>query len=153
AEAERRGVYGERLFFAPKLPGGAGRNEDHLARHRLAGLFLDTLPCNGGGAASDALRTGLPVVPRIGPTLAGRACGRLRPAARLRDRVTGSLAEYETLARKLATEPLLLQEYTARLAAQRDTCPLFDIDQFRRHLEAAYATMRGRYLSGEPPED
>ncbi len=153
AEAERRGVYGERLFFAPKLPGGEGRSEDHLARHRLAGLFLDTLPCNAGGAVGDALRAGLPVVTATGETFAGRVCGSMLRAAGLPDLVTGSLAEYETLARKLATEPPLLQEFAAKLAAQRDTCPLFDIDRFGRHLEAAYATMRGRYLSGEPPED
>ena len=54
---------------------------------------------------------------------------------------------------KLATEPPLLQGFAAKLAAQRDTCALFDIDRFRRHMETAYATMRKRYLRGDPPED
>ena len=40
-----------------------------------------------------------------------------------------------------------------KLTADRDTCPLFDIDRFRHHIEAAYATMRERHLRGEPPED
>jgi protein O-GlcNAc transferase len=74
-------------------------------------------------------------------------------AAGLPDLVTNSLAEYEALALKLATEPALLQGFAAKLAAQRDTCPLFDIDRFRRHMETAYATMRKRYLRAEPPED
>lgn len=40
-EAQARGVNPERLIFAPKqkLP-------EHLARHQLADLFLDNLPCN-----------------------------------------------------------------------------------------------------------
>jgi protein O-GlcNAc transferase len=35
---------------------------DHLARHRLADLFLDTLPYNAHSSACDALWAGLPVV-------------------------------------------------------------------------------------------
>ncbi|MEO8113311.1 MAG: tetratricopeptide repeat protein, partial [Phenylobacterium sp.] len=38
-EAEQRGISADRLVFARPLPG-----PDHLARHRLADLFLDTLP-------------------------------------------------------------------------------------------------------------
>ena len=109
AEAERRGVYGERLVFAPKLPGNEDQNEDHLARHRLAGLFLDTLPCNAHDAAGNALRAGLPVVTAMGQTFAGRVCASMLHAAGLPELVTDSLAEYETLALKLATEPPLLQ--------------------------------------------
>ena len=123
------------------------------ARHRLAGLFLDTLPCNARGAAGDALRAGLPVVTAMGQTFAGRVCASMLHAAGLPELVTDSLAEYEALALKLATEPPLLQGFAAKLAAQRDTCALFDIDRFRRHMEAAYATMRKRYLRGDPPED
>jgi protein O-GlcNAc transferase len=157
AEAERRGVYGERLVFAPRLPGNEDQNADqdanHLARHRLAGLFLDTLPCNALGAAGNALRAGLPVVTAMGQTFAGRVCGSMLHAAGLAELVTESLAEYEALALKLATEPALLRGFAAKLAAQRDACAWFDIDRFRRHMEAAYTTMRERHLRGEPPED
>ncbi len=31
------------------------------------------------------------------------------------------------------------------------THPLFDTDRFRRHFEAAFATMFERYQRGEPP--
>jgi protein O-GlcNAc transferase len=153
AEAERRGIYGERLVFAPRLPGHEDQNADHLARHRLAGLFLDTVPCNALGAAENALRAGLPIVTALGQTFAGRVCGSMLHAAGLPELVTGSLAEYEALALKLATDPALLQGFAAKLAAQRDACAWFDIDRFRRHMEAAYTTMRGRHLRGEPPED
>ena len=149
ARAERRGIYGERLVFAPKL----AAHEDHLARHRLADLFLDTVPCNAHGAAADALRAGLPVVTCKGQTFAGRISESLLHAAGLPELVTDSLAEYEALALKLATEPPLRQGFAAKLTADRDTCPLFDIERFRHHIEAAYATMRERHLRGEPPED
>ena len=56
-EAERRGVDPARVIFAPKLSPA-----DHLARIRLADLFLDTQPVNAGATAVDALRVGLPVL-------------------------------------------------------------------------------------------
>ena len=42
-EAKARGVAAERLVFARRMP-----YPEHLARYRLADLFLDTLPFNGG---------------------------------------------------------------------------------------------------------
>ena len=61
-EAQRRGIDPSRLVFARRLP-----LDEHLARHRLADLFLDTLPYNAHTTASDALWVGLPVL-----TLQGR---------------------------------------------------------------------------------
>jgi protein O-GlcNAc transferase len=56
-EALRRGVDPSRLVFAPRQP-----SPEHLARHRLADVFLDTLPYNAHTTASDALWAGLPVL-------------------------------------------------------------------------------------------
>jgi predicted O-linked N-acetylglucosamine transferase (SPINDLY family) len=145
-EAEARGVAGERLVFAPRM-----ELSEHLARHRLADLFLDTLPCNAHTTASDALWAGLPVVTCLGETFAGRVAASLLRAAGMSELCTRSLGEYEALALKLAREPSMLRAAKAGLAAQRDTCALFDSARVTRHLEAAYATMWERYQRGEPP--
>src|SRR5207249_1212177 len=50
-EAERRGIDPSRLIFAPWIPS----LEDHLARYRLADLFLDTLPYGTHTTSKDAL--------------------------------------------------------------------------------------------------
>ena len=55
-EASARGVSSERLIFAKRLP----LLSEHLARHKLADLFLDTLPYNAHTTASDALWAGYP---------------------------------------------------------------------------------------------
>jgi predicted O-linked N-acetylglucosamine transferase (SPINDLY family) len=47
-EAEARGVNADRLIFAKRMSVG-----DHLARHQLADLFLDTLPYNAHTTASE----------------------------------------------------------------------------------------------------
>ena len=147
-EAARHGIAPERLVFAPRLP-----PDSHLARHRLADLFVDTLPYNAHTTASDALWAGLPVLTCMGSAFPGRVAGSLLRAAGLPELVTASLAEYEALALRLATTPSLLADYRARLAAQRASCPLFDTDRFRRHIEAAYVEMVARQRRGEPPAD
>ncbi len=145
-EAAARGVAPGRLVFAPRLP-----LAEHLARHRLADLFVDTLPYNAHTTASDALWAGLPVLTCMGATFPGRVAGSLLRAAGLPELVTASLAEYEAVALRLATTPALLAGHRARLAAQRSTCALFDTDRFRRHIEAAFVEMRARQRRGEPP--
>ena len=75
-EAAARGIEPGRLVFAPLLP-----TEDHLARHRLADLFLDTLPCNAHTTASEALWMGLPILTCVGETFAGRVAASLLHAA------------------------------------------------------------------------
>ena len=125
---------------------------DHLARHRVADLFLDTLPCNAHSTASDALWAGLPLVTCMGTTFAGRVAGSLLHAVGLPELITENLVGYEALALKLATTPALLADLRARLSSNRTTRPLFDTDRFRRHLESAYTAMYERWSRGEAPE-
>ncbi|TWA62028.1 putative O-linked N-acetylglucosamine transferase (SPINDLY family) [Azospirillum brasilense] len=139
-EAERRGVAPDRLVVAPPLP-----QPEHLARHRLAGLFLDTLPYNAHTTASDALWAGLPVVTCQGPTFAGRVASSLLKTLGLPELVTDSLAAYEALALGLARDPDRLAGLKARLAAARTASPMFDGDRFARDLEDAYRTIWQRF--------
>jgi predicted O-linked N-acetylglucosamine transferase (SPINDLY family) len=147
-EAERRGVSAERLMFAPKIPS----NEGHLARIRLADLFLDTLYYNAHATASDALWAGVPVLTCSGSTFASRVAGSLLKAIGLPELITSSLADYEALAFKLARDPALLSSLRQKLTRQRETCPLFNTERFTRHIEAAYTTMWERSQRGEPPQ-
>lgn len=144
--AGRAGVDPARLVFAPRLP-----HAEHLARHRVADLFLDTLPCNAHTTASDALWAGLPVLTAAGTTFAGRVASSLLHAVGLPQLVTDSLASYEALALEIARDAGLLAELKRKLTAQRTTCALFDTVRFCRHIEAAYLAMWQRHLSGAPP--
>lgn len=139
-EAAARGVDPRRLVFAArKLP------PDHLARHRLADLFLDTLPCNAHTTASDALWAGLPVLTCRGQYFAGRVAASLLRAIGLPELIVDDLTGYEALALRLAQAPEELAALKSRLAKNRMTHPLFDIDRYRHHLESAYVTMIERH--------
>jgi predicted O-linked N-acetylglucosamine transferase (SPINDLY family) len=146
AEARARGVDPRRLVFAPRIG-----HAEHLARHRLADLFLDTAPYNAHTTASDALWAGLPLLTCAGKTFASRVAGSLLHALGVPQLVTGTLQEYEALALRLATDPQLLRSLRDRIADQRTTRPLFDTDRFRRNIESAYQAAWEIWQSGQPP--
>ncbi len=145
-EAERRGISPERLIFAKPLP-----QDKHLARHRLADLFLDTTPYNAHTTASDALWSRLPVLTRIGETLAGRVAASLLRAIDLPELVTTTDAAYEDLAVTLAHTPHRLHAIRQRLEHNRVTTPLFDTATFTRHLEAAYTAIHALHYANLSP--
>ena len=145
-EAAARGIDPARLLFAGRMP-----LENHLARHVLADLFLDTLPYNAHTTASDALWTGLPLVTCQGQAFAGRVAASLLNAVGLPELVTHGLEEYEALAFKLATDGSRLQSIRQKLAQNRAKYPLFDANRFRSHLEAAYTTMWEIWQRRESP--
>ena len=147
-EAEARGVDGRRLVFAKLMTG----LEHHLSRHRSAGLFLDTLPFNAHTTASDALWTGVPVVTCIGEAMPGRVAASLLHAVGLPELITGTLAEYEELAVRLATHPAELEQVREKLARGRLSGPLFDTARYTRNLESAYEQIYERSLAGLAPE-
>jgi predicted O-linked N-acetylglucosamine transferase (SPINDLY family) len=146
-EAKMRGVAPRRLVFAPRLPSA----EDHLARLRLANLFLDTLPYNGHASAADALWCGLPVLTCLGKTFPGRVAASLLRTADLPELVTSSLAEYEELAIGLARDPGRLAGLKTKLARNRTTGAGFAISRFTRDLEAAYQIIWQQNQRGLPP--
>jgi predicted O-linked N-acetylglucosamine transferase (SPINDLY family) len=141
-EAGARGVDPSRLVFAPPLP-----LAEHLARYRLADLFLDTYPVTAHTTASDALWVGLPVLTCAGETFVSRVAGSLLHAVGLADLVMDSLAAYEAKAIVLGRDAAERERLTGVLAANRETTPLFDTPRFTRHLEAAYHTMWERFSS------
>lgn len=145
--AEARGVDPDRLVFASWV----ATHDQHLARYRLAGLFLDTLPYSAHTTASDALWMGLPIVTCLGQTFQGRGAASVLHGAGLPELVTGDLASYEKLALDLATDPARLDRIRRGLEESRATCPLFDSARFRRHIEAAYTTMWDIWRRGEQP--
>ncbi len=146
-EAESCGVAPDRLIFAPRVAAMA----NHLARHRQADLFVDTLPYNAHATASDALWAGLPVLTCLGGTYAGRVAASLNYAVGMGELVTSSLDEYEALALKIAHDPAMRAMLKAKLAANRETYPLFDTKRFARNIEAAYTAMWQRSQRGDAP--
>jgi len=146
-ETRSRGIDPARLVFANRM-----ELPEHLARHRVADLFLDTLPYNAHTTASDALWAGVPVLTRIGNTFAGRVASSLLNAIGLPELITHSREEYETIAIDLALNGGKLKSIKEKLSRNRLTAPLFDTPLYTMHLEAAYEAMYQRHNKGLPPD-
>jgi len=145
-EAVVRGISPDRLVFADRMP-----LADHLARHQLAGLFLDTLPYNAHTTASDALWAGLPVLTQTGTTFPGRVATSLLNTVDLPELAVQTQQEYEKTAIHLATHPTELALLKNKLLKNKPTAPLFNTKQYARHIEDAFRAMFDRYKRGLEP--
>jgi len=145
-EAQARGVDPARMVFAPPLP-----LPEHLARHRLADLFLDNLPVNAHTGASDALWAGLPLVTCAGQSFVSRVAGSLLTAAGVPELITYNLQDYEALALGLAQNPDRLKSVRDKIVRTRAQMPLFDIQKYVGNLEKAYRAMWKTWEAGEAP--
>ncbi|MFA6544489.1 MAG: tetratricopeptide repeat protein [Limisphaerales bacterium] len=144
-EAVRRGLEPERLIMAPFVPA-----EEHLARLQCADLCLDTLPYNAHTTCSDALWMGLPVITCVGKTFASRVAGSLLTAMGVPELITHTPDDYFALALELATDGEKREAIRDKIAALRDSAPLFDSVRFTRNIEAAYESMHGEYGGSMP---
>jgi predicted O-linked N-acetylglucosamine transferase (SPINDLY family) len=147
-EAELRGISGDRLIFAKRVP-----PPEHLARHRCADLFIDTYPCNAHTTASDSLWAGLPLITLRGESFASRVASSLLSAAGLPELITDTQSDYESLAIELANDSIKLREYKSRLLNNLLTMPLFDTQSTTKNIESAYIEMMERYWNGLLPEN
>ena len=147
-EASKRGVDPARIVFADRVP-----MAEHLARHKLADLFLDTFHYTGHATAADALWAGLPLVARLGQGFPARVAGSLLHGIGLSELVAETSEDYERLALALAEDPQKLAAVKAKLEERRQHAALFDSGGFVRHLEDAYLKSYERYFRGFPPED
>jgi predicted O-linked N-acetylglucosamine transferase (SPINDLY family) len=144
-EAQTKGIDPNRLVFAKRM-----KLPEHLARHRAADLFIDTLPYNAHTTASDALWAGLPVLTCMGESFASRVAASLLNAIELPELITTTQEQYEATAIELATNPEKLKAIKDKLEKNRLTTALFDTPRFTKHIEAAYTQMYERYQADLP---
>ena len=137
-----------RIIFAKKMP-----LPDHLARHSLADLSIDSFPYTTGITCSDALWTGLPVLTRIGNSFASRMAASLLTAIDLTEMIVKTKKEYKNLAIELATNNEKLNQIKNKLKKNRLNTPLFDTELFKENIEKLYLTMYQRYQSDLPIEN
>lgn len=144
-EAARRGMDPARLVFADKVS-----KAEHLARHRLADLFLDTLHYNAHTTAVDSLWCGVPLITLPDDSFPSRVAASTLSAAGLAELIVPDLDRYEALAVALAA-PGRIDPVKRTLLEAHDRCALFDVRRYTRHLEQAYERMWALHAGGHRP--
>ena len=142
-EAECCGIASKRLIFANQLP-----HPDHLARLKLADLFLDTFNLNAHTTASDALWAGTPIITKVGNSFGSRVAASLLKAVGLPDLVVQNEKEYENLILEIANSPKKLLKINEILSSNKLSKPLFNSEKYISHLEDAYNQVFENYLKG-----
>ena len=146
-EAQAAGVAPERIIFATRVP----RIEDHLARYRLADLFLDTHPYNAHTTANDAIRSGLPLLTMLGGSFPSRVAASLLTTLGMDELIASSIEDYEAKALAWASNPAALQAVRNRMAGLLEHTHLFNTRRQALALETAYQVMMQRLGEGLPP--
>ncbi|MEQ8248021.1 MAG: tetratricopeptide repeat protein [Alphaproteobacteria bacterium] len=146
-EAERHGVSGNRLIFAPIM-----EHADHLRRLSQADLALDNRLHGGGITTIDALWAGLPLLSIRGETPSSRLGATLLHGIDMDDMIAPTLETYIDRAVTLAEDPGALAALRDRLAKNRAMSPLFDFNAYVHDLERAYSAIWARHTSGAPPD-
>ena len=146
AEAAKAGIDPGRLVFA-----APASHADHLTRHALAGLMLDTWPYGAHTTASDALRMGVPLLTLPGKSFASRVGASLLTALSLPELIASDAAAYVAAATRLAGDRLALAAIKARLDKALNTSAVFAPAAFARCLEAAFEVMHARRMAGQAP--
>ena len=147
-EAKIRNIDVSRLIFAKRM-----KLEDHLARHKNADLFLDTLPYNAHTTASDSLWAGLPVLTCLGKAFPGRVAASLLRSLDLPELITYSENEYISKAEELALNPEKLTLIKNKLDINKFSQPLFNTELFCRSLESAFKVIFEKHSLGLETED
>ena len=126
---------------------------EHLARHKMADLFIHTYPCNGHTTCSDALWSGLPVITLMGQSFASRVSGSLLNAVGLNELITTTEKDYEDLIIKVAKDSKKLKIIKNKLKNNKITQPLFNTKLYTNKIESAYIKIYEKYHSNLPLEN
>ena len=132
-EAEKRNVDKNRLIFANSLP-----LDQHLARHSLASLGLDTFAFNGCSTSTFGLWAGMPILTKLGESFSARFTASLLNTMGVHELITHSKDEYEEVALRLANKPDELLELKDKIKRSRYTSPLFNSKLFTNEIEEVY---------------
>lgn len=127
---EQHGVAQERIIFAPKV-----YPAEYLARYRIADLFLDCFPFNGGTTANDALWMGVPVLTISGRCFASRMAGSLLQALGLTSLIATSFDEYQEKAVALARSGDELERIHQALKSAIESTAVFDTERLTLDIE------------------
>jgi len=109
--AQAYGIDKNRIIFASRVPSV----EEHLARYRLADIFIDTFPYNGHTTTSDALLAGLPVISLSGTSFASCVASSLLNDVKLPELICNNYQDYFLKAVKLSKNKKLKEIYSNQL--------------------------------------
>lgn len=146
-EAAALGVDPQRIVWAPRVA-----KRVHIARQRLADMYLDAFHCGGHTSLLDALLAGVPTVTLRGDRWATRVGASMLTTAALpeliaatpkvasRTTIFPNMQDYENIVVGLLQDPVGLSRLRTRVAGIGQSA-LLNASAFVSHLEHAYRAL------------
>ena len=132
-EAKLRGVSSDKIIFTNHLP-----YKEHLARHNLVDLFLDTFNYNAGSTAIITLIMKVPLLTLCGESYHARMSASILNSLGLNELITYNKLDYEEKAFKLATNKKEFKLLKTRLDRILKDPKVFNTLNFTKELERKY---------------
>lgn len=120
--------------------GGSSRDK-HLSEFRDIDISLDPFPTNGGVSTWESLQMGVPVVAKLGNSIASRSGGSIVSAVGLGEWVAEDDDGYFTIATKFASMPRYLEALRRELPARVANSEAGNNMKYTRAVEQAYREM------------
>ena len=137
-EFNRRGISEDKIYFAKKTK----HLSDHLLRHKLADVFIDTFFYSSHSTGIFALWSGLPVVTIKGLNFASRVIPSLLKNLSLSELIANDDKEYIKIITKLYEQRELLKKFKDKLGIQKEKNKIYNSEFFVRDLEKLYLSIK-----------
>ena len=137
-EFNRRGISEDKIYFAKKTK----NLSDHLLRHKLADVFIDTFFYSSHSTGIFALWSGLPVVTIEGLNFASRVVPSLLKNLSMSELIANDEQEYIGIITKLYEQRELLKKLKDKLGIQKKKNKIYNSEFFVRDLEKLYLSIK-----------
>ena len=137
-EFNRRGISEDKIYFAKKTK----NLSDHLLRHKLADVFIDTFFYSSHSTGIFALWSGLPVVTIEGLNFASRVVPSLLKNLSMSELIANDDKEYIRIITKLYEQRELLKKLKDKLGIQKKKNKIYNSEFFVRDLEKLYLSIK-----------
>ena len=137
-EFNRRGISVDKIYFAKKTK----NLSDHLLRHKLADVFIDTFFYSSHSTGIFALWSGLPVVTIEGLNFASRVVPSLLKNLSMSELIANDDQEYIGIITKLYEQRELLKKLKDKLGIQKEKNKIYNSELFVRDLEKLYLSIK-----------
>lgn len=136
AYAEKKGIESSRIYFAKKTDIG-----DHINRHQIIDLYLDTFPYNSHTSAADAIWAHCPVLTKSGDTFSSRVAGSILTEVDCEELIVNSDEAYINEAIRYASDSESLSLIKEKIIKGKDESTLFKPKVFTKNIEKIYLDM------------
>ncbi len=134
--AEKSGIDPSRIYFAKKII-----FTEHIDRHQVIDLFLDTFPYNAHTSTADALWAHCPVLTKSGETFASRVAGSILTEIGCPELVVDCNEAYYKEAVRYASDQKSLDKVKQKIIIGKEISTLFKPKIFTTELEKIYSRL------------